>query len=402
MIAKQIIGAGFRGALEYLRHGSKGKQRERGKVLVTNLPVTDHSPRAFAAAFGAFRKLNPKLTRAVYHVSLSPAPGDAISDTQWRDLARQYLDGMGFTDCAFVLIAHDNEEEGKAIRPPHVHILASRIRPDGTTVSDQNNFRRSENLIRELEVRFGLQTIAAPKRNQKKPKEEVMNNNPLKHEMNAQLAKFTEKRLEAALEGAEDNMVIAQSPVSFSIEPAGNMNESRRRDYKREILETEYQQIVRDSFAEKLRFIRKSASGLILHFRDGGRVVDAGERVSAYAMPATLAAEAVIELALLKGWESVVLTGNEEFLRVAFALALSKGLSVQPKPEQLVVFTAIRDELERERGRTAATLAPSVASPSPTSSLRGLSGPRGLSERLSSRSAPTGPEIDSAPRRPRF
>lgn len=170
MIAMQTIGSAFRGVFEYNIHGSGGKQRNRGKVLATNLPVTDHSPRTFAAGFAAFRRLNPKLTRAVYHVSLSPAPGDVITDEQWPEIARQYLSGMGFEDCAFVLIKHENEVEANAVRPPHVHLVVCRIRPDGTTVSDQNNYRRSAKVVREIEARFGLKAVATPNRSQKKKK----------------------------------------------------------------------------------------------------------------------------------------------------------------------------------------------------------------------------------------
>ena len=403
MIAKQIIGSGFRGLLEYTRHGSGGKEQNRGKVLATNLPVKDYSPRAFASGFSSFRKLNPKLTRAVYHVSLSPAPGDVIGDDQWQKIASQYLSGMGFEDCAFVLIKHENEEGDGAVRPPHVHLVVCRIKPDGTTVSDQNNYRRSERLVREIEARFGLIAVASPKRNNQtiKPKEGVMNN-PLKREMNAQLKKFTEKRLEEATEEAEATMILAQSPVSFGIEPAGAINDNQRRDYKREILEREYQQLIRDTFAAQVRFVRSSGTRLVLHFHNGGRVVDSGDKVTAHAMPTTQAAEACIELAILKGWESVVLTGNDEFLREAFTLALTKGLAVEPKPDQLVVFTRVREEMERQKGGAAASQAIPATAPSPTASLRAMSGPRGLSERLADRSAPSSPIIDSAPRRPRF
>ena len=227
-------------------------------------------------------------------------------------------------------------------------------------------------------------------------------NNPLKQEMNAQLKKFTEKRLEEAAEEAEATMLLAQSPVSFGIEPAGEINDSVRRNYKREILEKEYQQLIRDTFAAQVKFVRRSGSRLILNFYNGGRVVDSGDKVTAHAMPSAQAAEAVIELAILKGWDSVVLTGNDEFLKEAFTIALTKGLAVQPKPDQLVVFTRVREEMERQKGRSAASQAIPLPSATPAASLRSMSGPRGLSERLADRSAPSSPVIDSAPRRPRF
>lgn len=375
MIAKQIIGGGFRGALDYLRHGSRGATPERGEVLDTNLPVSDFSPRTFAAGFGTFRKLNPKLGRPVYHVSLSPAPGDEISDDQWRQIARHYLDGMGFADCAFVLIKHDEEAEGEAVRPPHVHILACRIRPDSTTVSDKNNFRRSEKLVRDIEARFGLTGVASPK-----PK----------------------KTRSTDMTQDKNSIAQADREPEISISIGDELDANERRELRRQLLDEEYLNLLRIHFSESVRYVRRGAKGITLHFKDGGRVQDFGDRVSAYAMPSASAAAALIELAIMKGWPSVVLTGNEAFLKEAFSIALARGLMVQPRPDQIEVFTAVQREYqERKRGKTGASIAPPIALPPPKSLwLDSLSGPQGLRKRLHERPKD---EDDSgnAPNRPR-
>lgn len=398
MIAKQIIGGGFRGALDYLRHGSRGSNPERGEVLDTNLPVTNHSPRAFAASFGAFRKLNPKLGRPVYHVSLSPAPGDEISDKQWREIARIYLDGMGFTDCPFVLIKHDEEAEGEGLRPPHVHILASRIKPDSTTVSDQNNYRRSEKLVRDIEARFGLVGVASPK--PKKPRRTDM-----KTEREKRLDAYATERLEVASTEGNDAALLEIAPDELcSIELAGELTTSERRDIRREILESEYQRQLQDLFVDSIRFVRRGRLGLTLHFKSGGRVLDSGDKVAAFAMPATEAADALIELAILKGWPSIVLNGNDAFLRAAFALAIAKGLTVQPRPHQLQIFTAV--QREKAKGAASAAIAPparpvqappSFANRNPFN----LQGRKGMNERLRGNRDDCGDDTDSAPVRPR-
>lgn len=390
MIAKQIIGSGFRGALDYLRHGSGGKQRERGQVLATNLPVSDHSPRAFANSFGVFRKLNPKLGRAVYHVSLSPAPGDVISDEQWPKIARQYLTGMGFDDCGYVLIKHDDEAEGEAVRPPHVHLLACRIRPDGSTVSDQNNYRRSEKLVREIEARFGLVQLAAPTKKKRHPKEDSMND---------KLTNYIQQRLDEAATDAEDAMPIAQAVEVFGIESAEPLTDSERRDFKREILEAEYKTMIRDTFLGRVRYVRRGKAGLTVHFNEGGRVLDAGDRVTAHGMQARAAAEAIIEIAILKGWPSVVLTGNEAFLREAFAVAIAKGLPVQPKPEQVQVFLHVQEEYKRKKGEaSAAGATPGQPIPRPLPQ-RTMTGPGSIGDRLRNRQQTGSDQIDSGPRR---
>lgn len=386
MIAKQIIGSGFRGAIEYLRHGSGGREPERGEVLDTNLPVADFSPRAFAASFGVFRKLNEKLGRAVYHVSLSPAPGDALTDDQWREIAASYLKDMGFEGCGYVLIKHDDEAEGEGVRPPHVHLLACRIRPDGTTVSDQNNFRRSEKLVREIEGRYGLHAVPTKERKHQ-PKENNMQENR---------SKDAQRWLESATAQVEQAISV-QPFVECAAMPGGSIADSTRRDYKREILDAEYQGMVREAFAQQIRFVRRSKQGLTLHFQQGGRLVDTGDKVAAYGMGSCGAAEAIIELAILKGWPSVVLTGDPDFLRQAFAIAMAKGLSVQPREDQMEIFIQAQyDHVKRKGGGASAAGSPASIPPSKPvlPHLKSMAGLSGINLR---RRSQEGGDIDSAP-----
>lgn len=146
MIAKLVKGKGFRGALEY------NLTKEKGRVIDSNM--AGHTPRELAAEFGAIRKLRPKLGKAVLHVSLSAALGEKLSDAQWRDISQRYLHGMGFNENQFLVIRHtDTEHE-------HVHILANRIRFDGEVVSDSQDYRRQEVLMREIERDYYLIRVA--------------------------------------------------------------------------------------------------------------------------------------------------------------------------------------------------------------------------------------------------
>lgn len=146
MIAKLVKGKGFRGALEY------DLQQEKGRILASNMAGT--TPRALAAEFGEIRKLRPKLGKAVLHVSLSAAPGEQLTDAQWQEIGQRYLRGMGFTDNQYVITRHtDTEHE-------HIHILANRITHAGSVVSDGQDYRRQETMVREIERDYGLQVVA--------------------------------------------------------------------------------------------------------------------------------------------------------------------------------------------------------------------------------------------------
>jgi hypothetical protein len=139
------MGKRFRGVLEY----DLGK--EQGRVIDTNMNGSD--PRELAAEFGEIRKLRPALGRAVLHVSLSAAPGEHFTDEQWCAISQRYLHGMGLGHNQYVVTRHNDTEH------EHIHLLANRIRLDGSVTSDSNDYRRQEVLMREIERDLGLQPV---------------------------------------------------------------------------------------------------------------------------------------------------------------------------------------------------------------------------------------------------
>ena len=117
MIAKSIKGRGFRGALEY------DLSKNACALLATNMD--GRSPREFAREFGEIRKLRPSLGKAVLHVSLSAAPGESLTDSQWIEIGQHYLQGMGLHDNQYLITRHQDTEH------QHIHLLVNRIRFDG-------------------------------------------------------------------------------------------------------------------------------------------------------------------------------------------------------------------------------------------------------------------------------
>jgi hypothetical protein len=146
MIAKAIKGKGFRGALEY------DLSKEEGRVIDTNM--NGDGARELAAEFGAIRKLRPGLSKAVLHVSLSAAPGEHLTDSQWIKIGQRYLNGMGLDRNQYIITRHtDTEHE-------HVHLLANRIQFDSKVTSDSHDYRRHEILMRAIERDLGLRQVA--------------------------------------------------------------------------------------------------------------------------------------------------------------------------------------------------------------------------------------------------
>jgi hypothetical protein len=149
VIGKQTKGRGFRGTLNYVL-GKEGAEIIGGNML-------GQDARELSSEFAASRELKPNLSRVVYHASLSLPPGENLSDDRWGEVADRYMEGMGFDGAQYVAVKHTDTNHS------HIHIVASRIKMDGSVVSESHDYRRSETHIRGLETEFGL-TPTAPSR----------------------------------------------------------------------------------------------------------------------------------------------------------------------------------------------------------------------------------------------
>ena len=151
MVAKISLGSSLYGALVY--NGEK-INKEKGRVLDTNKIFNDGSGtidihRAFED-FKRWMPTNTKAERTMMHISLNPHPDDRLTDVEYTQLAHEYMEKMGFGDMPYLIVKHED------IDRHHIHIVALRVRQDGTVVSDRNNFYRSKEITRELEKKYGL------------------------------------------------------------------------------------------------------------------------------------------------------------------------------------------------------------------------------------------------------
>ena len=145
MIGKQTKGKSFIGVLEYL------EKRDKAELIGGNM--AGKTADILAAEFKISTELNPKLSKAVYHASLSLPNNEKLNNEIWQAIALDYLKGMGFDGSQYVVYRHEDKKHD------HIHIVASRIKvTDGSTVNDSWDYRRSEKQIRELEHKYELTT----------------------------------------------------------------------------------------------------------------------------------------------------------------------------------------------------------------------------------------------------
>lgn len=149
MIGKLIKGRGARGLIEYLLAELDQKGGPRPQARIIGGTFAGRTAREIAAEFGALHALRPRLGVYVAHEALRLPVGDPeLDDGSWSLIAARWAEEMGFED--FLVVNHGDG---------HVHIAASRIKRDGSVVSDQHDYRRSEAIIRQIEKDFGLTAV---------------------------------------------------------------------------------------------------------------------------------------------------------------------------------------------------------------------------------------------------
>lgn len=158
MVAKISIGNSLYGALTY--NGEK-INKEKGRLLDTNKIYNDGSGTVdIRRAYEDFMRWIPTSSRPerpMMHISLNPHPDDKLSDTDFTQLAHEYMEKMGFADMPYMIYKHMD------IDRHHVHIVALRVGTDGRCISDRNNFYKNKKICRELEQKYGLKVAEREK-----------------------------------------------------------------------------------------------------------------------------------------------------------------------------------------------------------------------------------------------
>ncbi len=151
MVAKISVGNSLYGALAY--NGEKINKAE-GRLLTANRIYNDGSGtvdiRKAMEGFLTFLPPQMKVEKPVVHISLNPHPDDVLTDTELQDIAREYLEKMGYGNQPYLVFKHED------IDRHHLHIVTVRVDGNGRSIDNRNNFYRSKQITRELERKYGL------------------------------------------------------------------------------------------------------------------------------------------------------------------------------------------------------------------------------------------------------
>jgi hypothetical protein len=151
MVAKISVGSSLYGAIAY--NGEKINEA-KGRLLTTNRIYNDGSGTVdinkAMEGFHTFLPPQMKVEKPVVHISLNPHPEDVLTDAELQDIAREYLEKLGFGNQPYLIFKHED------IDRHHLHIVTVRVDENGKCISDKNNYYRSKQITRELEKKYGL------------------------------------------------------------------------------------------------------------------------------------------------------------------------------------------------------------------------------------------------------
>lgn len=102
------------------------------------------------ASFDPFLRANRRTTNTVFHVSLNPSPEDRLTDEQLGEIAREYMERMGYGEQPYIVFKH------RDIAREHLHIVSLRVDSTGRKISDSHEYDRSMSILRDLEQKYGL------------------------------------------------------------------------------------------------------------------------------------------------------------------------------------------------------------------------------------------------------
>ena len=149
MIAKDVRGSGFRGVLAYIL------AKEHSPEIVTRESVFGSTPEELAHEFGVVRRGRPDVARPVHHIALSFSPEDRrLSPFELDEIARRFMKEIGYEGAQYVAVEHKDRDH------QHLHIVASRIRPDRTLVRyEYRDWEKGMEVLRQIERDYGLRTV---------------------------------------------------------------------------------------------------------------------------------------------------------------------------------------------------------------------------------------------------
>lgn len=153
-LARYLHGAGNANEHQYV--SPSGETRKGGIVLDSNLLAANGAVhgKSWAAQLQAFNDQRKDLKTAnIIHYSLTAEAGEHLTDEQWVEFGKTFLEEAGMRDHPFVIVQHGKNAAGHE----HIHIATSSISMWGVNHNKASNFAMLHNARKRAEESCGLQ-----------------------------------------------------------------------------------------------------------------------------------------------------------------------------------------------------------------------------------------------------
>ena len=151
MIAKISATENLGGALGY--NFKKVEKGEASILLAAELYQDREGCYTMEDVFADMEALIPKNCRTkktVFHCSLNPHPDEKLSDEQLTQIAKEYMEALGYGKQPYIVFKHND------IAREHIHIVSLRINGEGKKINDKFEKRRSKKITDTLEKKYNL------------------------------------------------------------------------------------------------------------------------------------------------------------------------------------------------------------------------------------------------------
>ena len=151
MIAKISATENLGGALGY--NFKKVEKGEASVLLAAELYQSKEGRYTMEEVFADMEALIPKKCRTkktVFHCSLNPHPDEKLSDEQLTQIAKEYMEALGYGKQPYIVFKHND------IAREHIHIVSLRIDGEGKKINDKFEKRRSKKITDTLERKYNL------------------------------------------------------------------------------------------------------------------------------------------------------------------------------------------------------------------------------------------------------
>jgi len=151
MIAKISSTANLGRALGY--NFKKVRQEEATVLLAGGLYQNQDGRYAMEQVLSDMQQLIPNKCRTkntVFHCSLNPHPDEKLSDETLMQIAREYMEALGYGNQPYIVFKHND------IAREHIHIVSLRVDSEGRKLNDRFEKRRSKQITDALERKYNL------------------------------------------------------------------------------------------------------------------------------------------------------------------------------------------------------------------------------------------------------